>query len=94
VSWNSGGARLKGYGAEEIVGQPFAIFFTPEDQARELPVKALEIAERSGRFETEGWRVRKDGTRFWALVGVDPVRDHVVTRDMTERELDQLLKFG
>src|SRR4029077_20423135 len=97
VSWNSGGARLKGYGAEEIVGQPFAAFFTPEDQARELPVKALEIAARTGRFETEGWRVRKDGTRFWALVVVDAVREHdghligfaVVTRDMTERELEQ-----
>jgi PAS domain S-box-containing protein len=97
LSWNSGAARLKSYRAEEVVGQPFAIFFTPEDQARELPVKALETAARAGRFETEGWRVRKDGTRFWALVVVDPVRDHdgqligfaVVTRDMTERELEQ-----
>jgi PAS domain S-box-containing protein len=97
VSWNSGAARLKSYRAEEVVGQPFAIFFTPEDQARELPVKALEIAARTGRFETEGWRVRKDGTRFWGLAVVDPVRDHdghligfaVVTRDMTERELEQ-----
>src|ERR1700747_2191470 len=73
--WNSGGARLKGYRAEEVVGQPFATFFTPEDQARELPVKSLEIAARTGRFETKGWRVRKGGTRFWALVVVDPVRD-------------------
>jgi PAS domain S-box-containing protein len=97
VSWNSGGARLKGYRAEEAIGQSFGKFFTPEDQASELPEKALATAARTGRFQTEGWRVRKDGTRFWALVVVDAVRDHdgkligfaVVTRDMTERELEQ-----
>jgi PAS domain S-box-containing protein len=96
-SWNSGASRLKGYGSEEVVGEPFARFFTPEDQARELPRNALAIAARVGRFETEGWRVRKDGTRFWALVVIDAVRDHggqligfaVVTRDMTDRELEQ-----
>jgi PAS domain S-box-containing protein len=97
VSWNSGAARLKGYSAEEVIGQPFATFFTPEDQARELPRHALDTAAHIGRFETEGWRVRKDRTRFWALIVVDPVRDHdgqligfaVVTRDMTEREREQ-----
>jgi PAS domain S-box-containing protein len=97
ASWNTGAARLKGYTAEEIIGQPYANFFTPEDQARELPKQALEIAARTGRFETEGWRVRRDGTRFWALAVVDAIRDHdgtlvgfaKVTRDMTERQLQQ-----
>lgn len=64
VSWNSGAARLTGYAAEEIIGQPFAGFFTPEDLARELPQNALAMAARTGRFETEGWQVRKDGTQF------------------------------
>jgi PAS domain S-box-containing protein len=102
VSWNSGAARLKGYTAEEIIGQPFAKFFSPEDQARELPRNALATAARTGRFETEGSRVRKDETRFWALVVVDAVRDDdgqligfaVVTRDMTERELEQTKRLA
>jgi PAS domain S-box-containing protein len=97
VSWNSGAARLKGYEAGEVIGQPFAKFFTPEDQARELPQNALATAARAGRFEAEGWRVRKDGTRFWALIVIDAVRDYdgqligfaVITRDMTERQLEQ-----
>jgi PAS domain S-box-containing protein len=97
ASWNSGAERLKGYSATEIIGQPFANFFTPEDRERELPQRALEIAARTGRFESEGWSVRKDGTRFWALAVVDPVRDPTgkivgfakVTRDMTERRLEQ-----
>jgi PAS domain S-box-containing protein len=76
VSWNAGAARLKGYTAEEIIGQPFAKFFTPEDQARELPRKALETAAQSGPFESEGWRVRADGTYFWAPAVVDAMRDH------------------
>src|SRR4029077_12912984 len=62
ASWNSGAARLKGYSAQEIIGQPFAQFFTPEDREREFPKHALETAARGGRFESEGWRVRKDGT--------------------------------
>ena len=97
ASWNSGAARLKGYSAEEIIGQPFTKFFTPEDQAREFPQQALGIAARTGRFEFEGWRVRADGSRFWALGVIDAVRDHdgkligfaKVTRDMTERRLEQ-----
>jgi PAS domain S-box-containing protein len=97
TSWNAGAARLKGYSADEIIGQPFAKFFTPEDQARELPREALEAAARTGRFESEGWRVRADGTRFWALAVLDAVRDEEgkligfakVTRDMTERRLEQ-----
>ncbi len=97
ASWNSGAARLKGYTAEEIIGEPFAKFFTPEDRERELPRRALEVAAREGRFESEGWRVRSDGSRFWGLAVIDAVRDHdgkligfaKVTRDMTERRLEQ-----
>ncbi|MBV9288792.1 MAG: PAS domain S-box protein [Hyphomicrobiales bacterium] len=97
ASWNSGAERLKGYRAEEIIGQPFAKFFTPEDQAREFPQEALATAARVGRFESEGWRVRADGRRFWALAVIDAVRDHdgklvgfaKVTRDITERRLQQ-----
>ena len=69
ASWNSGAERLKGYSAEEIIGQPFAKFFTPEDQAREFPKQALATAARVGRFESEGWRVRADGSRFWGAGG-------------------------
>ena len=57
-SWNSGAARLKGYSADEIIGKSFALFYTPEDQAAGLPTRALEIARDTGRFNTEGWRVR------------------------------------
>ena len=97
ASWNSGAARLKGYSAEEIIGQPYAKFFIPEDQAREFPQQALATAARTGRFESEGWRVRADGSQFWALAVIDPVHDHdgkligfaKVTRDMTERQLEQ-----
>jgi PAS domain S-box-containing protein len=97
ASWNSGAARLKGYSANEIIGQPFAKFFTAEDQATEFPKRALADAARTGRFESEGWRVRADGSRFWALAVIDAVRDHdgkvigfaKVTRDMTERRLEQ-----
>ena len=97
VSWNSGAARLKGYSAEEIIGQRFAKFFTPEDQAREAPQTALATAARDGRFEAEAWRVRKGGTQFWALIVINAVRDcdgqligfAVVTRDMTEHKVEQ-----
>ena len=97
ASWNPGAARLKGYRAEEIIGQPYAKFFTPEDQAQEFPRRALATAAQTGRFESEGWRVRADGTRFWALAVIDAVRDHdgnligfaKVTRDMTDRRLEQ-----
>ena len=97
-SWNSGAQRLKGYSPEEIIGQPFSRFFTVEDQEREFPKQVLVQAARAGRFESEGWRVRKDGSRFWALAVVDAIRDHdgaligfaKITRDMTERREEQL----
>jgi PAS domain S-box-containing protein len=93
ASWNPGAERIKGYRAEEIVGQPFARFFTSEDQAEGTPGRELEIAASAGRFEAEGWRVRKDGGRFWANVVITPIRDDAkklvgfvkITRDLTER---------
>ena len=98
LSWNSGGIRLKGYSADEIIGRHFSEFYTPEDRAAGLPAKALATARESGRFHGEGWRVRKDGTRFWALVVVDAVKDESgtlvgfakVTRDITERQQAQI----
>jgi PAS domain S-box-containing protein len=81
VSWNA--RRLKGYEEEEIIGREFAEFFIPEDRQRGLPQLALATAAKMGRFESEGWRVRKDGSRFWALAVVDAIRD----------ENDQLLGF-
>jgi PAS domain S-box-containing protein len=93
ASWNTGAARLKGYDASEIIGQPYATFFTEEDRRRALPDTALKTAAAKGRWEEEGWRVRKDGTRFWAMAVLDAVRDDdgnligyaKVTRDVTER---------
>ena len=94
VSWNPGAQRFKGYAAQEIIGQHFSRFYTPEDKAAELPKRALETAAREGKFESEGWRVRKDGTRFWAHVVIDPIRDPdsgavtgfaKITRDLTQR---------
>ena len=97
VSWNSGGVRLKGYTADEIIGERFSRFYTLEDQQAGVPEKALRIARETGRFHAEGWRVRKDGTCFWAMVVIDAVRDErgeilgfaKVTRDITERHLAQ-----
>jgi PAS domain S-box-containing protein len=93
VSWNPGARRLKGYEADEVIGSRFHNFFTPEDQATGLPDHALDIATRSGRFESEGWRIRKDGSRFWALAVIDAIHGEngevlgfvKITRDMTER---------
>jgi len=91
-SWNPGARRFKGYEAAEIIGSHFERFYTPEDRAAALPRRALEIAEREGRFEKEGWRLRKDGSRFWAHVVIDPIRRDgrligfaKITRDLTER---------
>lgn len=101
ASWNQGAQRIKGYDPEEIIGQHFSRFYTDEDRAEGLPAKALELAAKDGRFEKEGWRVRKDGTRFWANVIIDPIRDDdgtlvgfaKVTRDITEkREAQQALE--
>src|ERR1700710_2402160 len=68
ANWNSGAARIKGYKAKEIVGKHFSVFYTPEDQAAGLPQKALATARKEKRFHAEGWRVRKDGTRFFSSV--------------------------
>ncbi|HYH70744.1 MAG TPA: PAS domain S-box protein, partial [Methyloceanibacter sp.] len=97
TNWNKGAERIKGYTADEIVGQHFSRFYTPEDLATGLPGRALGVAAEEGRFEAEGWRVRKDGSRFWANVIIDPIRDEdgtllgfaKVTRDITERRLAQ-----
>jgi PAS domain S-box-containing protein len=97
VSWNAGAERFKGYKAEEIIGQHFSRFYSPEDQADGLPARALRTARESGKFEAEGWRMRKDGSRFWASVVIDPVRDErgelvgfaKITRDITEKRAAQ-----
>jgi PAS domain S-box-containing protein len=97
VNWNAGAARMKGYTAEEIVGQHFSRFYTREDRAAGLPARILDVAEKEGHYEDEGWRVRKDGGRFWAAVDVDAIRGEngelvgfaKVTRDITEREVAQ-----
>ena len=97
ASWNAGAQRIKGYLPQEIIGQHFSRFFTEEDQQANLPSKALAVAAKEGRFETEAWRVRKDGSRFWAVVVIDAVRDSEgkligfakVTRDLTEQRATQ-----
>ena len=93
TSWNAGAQRFKGYQRAEILGEHFSRFYTDEDRATGLPARALMTAEREGKFEGEGWRIRKDGTRFWAHVVIDPIRDESgfligfakITRDLTER---------
>jgi PAS domain S-box-containing protein len=100
TTWNPGAERFKGYTADEVIGRNFSIFFTPEDREANLPQKALAAALADGQFEAEGWRVRKDGTRFWANAVLDPVfdpdGDHVgfakITRDITiKREQEKAL---
>lgn len=94
ASWNAGAERFKGYSAEEIIGQNFSRFYDQADRDAGIPAKALRTAAEEGRFEAEGWRIRKDGTRFWANVVIDPVFDDdgaligfaKVTRDLTERK--------
>ncbi len=94
ASWNPGAQRFKGYQASEIIGKNFAVFYTPEERAVGLPQKALATAAKEGKFETEGWRVRKDGTRFWTHVVIDPIHSPSggllgfakITRDLTERK--------
>ena len=98
-TWNQGGQRIKGYAPEDIVGTHFSRFYTPEDIADGLPQRGLETARTEGRFAAEGWRVRKDGTRFYASVVIDPIWSDgaligyaKVTRDITERlETQRLL---
>jgi PAS domain S-box-containing protein len=97
VSWNSGAERIKGYTADEIRGQHFSRFYTESDRKSGLPAQALRQAVAEGKFEEEGWRVRKDGSQFWASIVIDPIRDGngtligfaKVTRDITERRQAQ-----
>ncbi|MBY5835796.1 PAS domain S-box protein (plasmid) [Rhizobium leguminosarum] len=92
-SWNFGAERIKGYRPQEIIGRHFSTFYTPEDREAGLPETALGIARAEGRFEREGWRVRKDGTRFWASIVIDAIRNDEgdvlgfakITRDITEK---------
>jgi PAS domain S-box-containing protein len=101
TSWNSGAQSIKGYRLEEIIGQHFSRFYTPEDRQAGLPARALDEAERIGKYEAEGWRVRKDGSRFWATVVIDPIHDSAgklvgfakVARDITAwRQAQQMLE--
>ena len=92
ATWNAGARRFKGYEADEIIGRPYESFFLPEDRAAGLPRRILDTAAAEGRFEGEGWRLRKDGSRFWAHVVVDAIREGgqlvgyaKITRDLTER---------
>ena len=97
ISWNSGAERIKGYTADEIRGQHFSRFYTESDRKSRLPTRALRQAVAEGKFEEEGWRVRKDGSQFWASVVIDPIQDAngaligfaKVTRDITERRQAQ-----
>lgn len=98
TTWNSGAQRIKGYAPDEIIGQHFSRFYTDEDRALGVPANALREARETGRFEVEGYRVRKDGSKFWASVIIDAIRDEEgnlrgfakVTRDITERIEAQL----
>jgi PAS domain S-box-containing protein len=93
LTWNPGAQRTKGYSPDEIVGRHFSVFYTPEDQAAHRPARLLRTAAEQGRVEDEGWRVRRDGTRFWADVVLTALRDETgtvyayakITRDLTER---------
>ncbi|MDR6915478.1 PAS domain S-box-containing protein [Pseudomonas sp. 3296] len=95
TSWNSGARRFKGYEEAEILGQHFSRFYTDGDQRAGLPQRALDTAINEGRFEGEGWRVRKDGTHFWSHVVIDPILDPTgkllgfakITRDLTDRKM-------
>jgi PAS domain S-box-containing protein len=97
TNWNSGAVRIHGYAEDEIISRPFSQFYTAEDRAKEVPERALATAAREGKYEAEGWRVRKDGTRFWASVVIDRINDAKgdlvgfakITRDITERRETQ-----
>lgn len=98
VSWNAGAERIKGYSPQEVIGEHFSKFYTPEDREAGLPQRALETARETGRYEAEGWRVRKDGSCFWANAIIDAIRDDSgeligfakITRDLTEKREAQL----
>ena len=101
LTWNSGAQRIKGYRADEILGQHFSRFYPPEALQRDLPETELRVATAEGRFEDEGWRVRKDGSLFWANVIITALRGRSgelrgfakVTRDLTQhREHEERLR--
>ncbi len=101
TSWNTGAQRIKGYGVSEIIGKHFSVFYPEEDIRSGKPPRELEIAAREGRLEDEGWRLRKDGSRFWANVIITALRDDTgrligfgkVTRDFTEKlKADEALR--
>jgi PAS domain S-box-containing protein len=103
ASWNPGAQRFKGYPPEEIIGQHFSRFYTDKDRKAGLPAHALATARQQGKFESEGWRVRKDGTQFWAAVVIDPIRSSSgevlgyakITRDLSERkQAEQMLRVS
>jgi PAS domain S-box-containing protein len=97
ITWSAGAQRLKGYNADEIIGRHFSSFYTPDAVARGWPDEELRLATREGRFEDEGWRVRRDGSRFWANVLITALRDEhgkligfsKITRDLTDRKLHE-----
>ena len=92
TNWNTGAQRIKGYSRQEVIGRHYSLFFSPEDVALGEPMRGLSRAVLEGRFESQGWRIRKDGTRFWASVVVDPIRNELgaligfakITRDITD----------
>jgi len=94
VSWNTGAERIKGYIQEEVLGKPFSMFFLPKDVAAGLPEEAMAAAARNGHFETQDWRLRKGGKKFWALVSLTAIRDAggklqgfaEITRDITRQK--------
>lgn len=98
VTWNEGAQRIKGYSADDIIGRHFSTFYLPEEARSGKPEWELEVARREGRYEEEGWRVRRDGSRFWASVVITALRDPMgrlrgfgkVTRDLTERHAREL----
>jgi PAS domain S-box-containing protein len=92
ISWNSGARRIKGYESHEIIGKHFSCFYSEDGQAADIPMRGLRVAAQEGRLEKEGWRIRKDGSRFWANVIIDSIHSDgeligfaKVTRDITER---------
>ncbi len=101
TTWNAGAERFKGYTSNEIIGQHFSVFFTPEDRSANLPNNALRVSAAEGRFEAEGWRIRKDGTRFWANAILDPIIDPSgellgfakITRDITAKREQETALF-
>jgi PAS domain S-box-containing protein len=98
TSWNAGAERIKGYAPDDIIGEHFSRFYRPEDREAGVPDHAIETARKKGRYEAEGWRVRKDGSRFWASVVLDAIHDDdgrlvgfaKITRDLTEKREAQL----